>query len=89
MLDVMETSREIDVTNLDSAHRRALEDVIGQQLRLNQRLVINVTEPDAKKTAGAPSQSLADWTHVYEHLTDEQIEAIDHNVKTRANLTRT
>jgi hypothetical protein len=89
MLNAMETRHEIDVTNLDSAHRRAFEDVIGQQLRLNQRLVINVTETEARKAKDPRAQSLADWTHVYEGLTNEQIEAIDHNVKTRANLTRT
>jgi hypothetical protein len=35
-----------------------------------------------------PAQSLEDWIGVYDGLTEEQIEAIDQVVKTRANLTR-
>jgi hypothetical protein len=86
----MDTNREIDVTTLDAAHRRAFEDVIGMQLRANQRLIINVTEVNGPQTAGVsrPQQSLHDWTKVYAELDDEQIAAIDRDVKTRANLTR-
>jgi hypothetical protein len=29
MLDAMEASHQIDVTSLDSEHRRAFEDIIG------------------------------------------------------------
>jgi tRNA(fMet)-specific endonuclease VapC len=80
----METSREIDVTTLDAAHRQAFEDVIGAHLEPNQRLVISVTAPAPPRL----SQSLADWTAVYDGLTEDQVEAIDQNLKTRANLTR-
>jgi len=88
MLSVMETSHEIDVTNLDAEHRHALEDVIGRQLRLNQRLVISVTEKGAHKAARPSPQSLSDWAKVYEGLTDEQIAAIDRDARTRADVTR-
>jgi hypothetical protein len=81
-----------DVTALDEAHRRALEDVLGRQLQANQRLVINVLElelsPDAPAAGQRPHQSLADWTKVYEGLKDEQIERIDEIAKSRAKLTR-
>jgi hypothetical protein len=80
----METSREIDVTALDAAHRRALEDVIGIRLEQNQRLVISVTVPVSPRS----SQSMADWTGVYDGLPEDQVEAIDRDLKTRANLTR-
>ena len=73
----METSHEIDVTALDAAHRQALEDVIGARLEQNQRLVIRVTAPALPRTA----QSLADWTAVYDSLTEEQAEAIDRDLK--------
>jgi hypothetical protein len=33
-------------------------------------------------------QTLTDWTTVYDGLSDEQIEAIDKIIRTRANLTR-
>jgi hypothetical protein len=81
----METSREIDVTNLDAAHRRALEDVIGSRLEQNQRLIISVAEIDATAT---PAQSVHDWTKVYDGLSDEEVDSIDGDVKTRADLTR-
>jgi hypothetical protein len=80
----METSHEIDVIALDAAHRRAFEDVIGSHLEQNQRLVISVTAPASPRC----SQSLADWTGVYDGLTEDQVEAIDRDLKTRANLTR-
>jgi hypothetical protein len=82
--EVMETSREIDVMALDAAHRRAIEDVIGTRLDQNQRLVISVTAPPPPRS----SQSLADWTAVYDGLTEDQVDAIDQDLKTRANLTR-
>ena len=86
----METSREIDVTTLDDQHRRALEDVIGTQLHRNQRLIISVTEVDvtAPEAPVRRTQSISDWTSVYEGLTEQEIEDIDRAVKTRANLTR-
>jgi hypothetical protein len=87
----MELRHPVDVTKLDTAHRRALEDVIGAPLQADQRLVICVTEagaPASSETDSRPVQSLSDWAKVYEGLTDEEIEAIDREIKTRANLTR-
>ncbi|MGA2064697.1 MAG: hypothetical protein ABSG86_07000 [Thermoguttaceae bacterium] len=80
----METNHEVDVVALDTAHRRAFEDVIGAHLEENQRLVISVTAPASRRSA----QSLADWTGVYDGLTEDQVEAIDRALKTRANLSR-
>ncbi|MGO8751828.1 MAG: hypothetical protein ACLQNE_38285 [Thermoguttaceae bacterium] len=80
----METSHEIDVMALDAAHRRAFEDVLGTRLEQNQRLVISVTAPVSPRS----SQSLTDWTGVYDGLTEDQVEAIDRDLKTRTNLTR-
>ncbi|MGD0898656.1 MAG: hypothetical protein ABR915_12535 [Thermoguttaceae bacterium] len=79
MLDAMEASHQIDVTNLDSEHRRAFEDIIGTRLQANQRLVISVTEVDVKAPAPTPrrAQSIRDWTSVYEGLTDEEVDAIN------------
>lgn len=82
----MEMSHNIDVTALDAAHRQALEDVIGTELKANQRLIISVTEVDV--TAARPAQSLSDWTSVYEGLADEQVDALDREFNTRANLSR-
>jgi hypothetical protein len=86
----MEVSRSIDVISLDATHRRALEDVIGVQLQANQRLVIGVREIETppSESPSRQSQTLEDWTSVYDGLSDEQIEAIDRIAKTRADLTR-
>ena len=80
-----------DVSALDDAHRHALEDVLGRHLRANQRLVINVLELDPLPavTREQPTQSLSDWTQLYNGLSDRQIEQIDEVAKSRANLTRT
>jgi hypothetical protein len=81
-----------DVTALDETHRRALEDVLGRELRSNQRLVINVLEIEVPAGKGAkderPPQSLDDWTRVYEGLSDGEVNQIDEVAKTRAKLTR-
>jgi hypothetical protein len=81
-----------DVTALDETHRRALEDVLGRELRANQRLVINVLELEVSGGAGTagerPGQSLDDWTQVYAGLSDDQIERIDEVANERARLTR-
>ena len=84
----METIVNIDVATLDALHLRALEEVIGRQLAANQRLVISVMEVPMPQTAAPrPAQTLEDWTHVYDGLSDKEIEDIDKIVKTRANLT--
>lgn len=85
----METNLKIDVTALDDPHRRVLEEVLGQPLTANQRVIIRVTDVETTPSAAPrPAQTLEDWTNVYEGLSDEQIEAVDTIAKTRANLTR-
>lgn len=85
----MENGLKIDVATLDMPHRRALEEVIGRELAANQQLVISVIEVEQSvQSPEQPAQSLEDWAHIYDGLTDEQIEAIDQIAKTRANLTR-
>ena len=85
----METRLNIDVATLDAPHRQVLEEVLGRQLKENQRLIISVMDVSMPQTAAPRSaQTLDDWTNVYEGLSDEEIEAVDAIAKTRANLTR-
>jgi hypothetical protein len=85
----MESDLKIDVATLDPPHRRALEEVIGRQLAGNQRLVISVIDPEAEPMAEQrPPQSLEEWSHVYDGLSEDEIEAVDAIAKSRANLTR-
>jgi hypothetical protein len=83
---------ECNVRDIEAEDRHALEHVVGQALRDNQRLIIQITEVDVGREVSGNGhqqpQTLADWTKVYEGLTDEQIEAIDEIIKKRANLTR-
>ena len=79
MISIMEISRIIDVTSLDTAHRRAIEDVIGVQLQANQRVLIGVDyipDPPAEDLRDA-APTLEDWQSLYDGLTDDQIEVID------------
>ena len=79
-----------NVRDIEVGDRNALEHVVGQALRDNQRLIIQIAEVDVSREAPATDsrQTLADWTKVYEGLSDAEIDAIDQTVKTRANLTR-
>jgi hypothetical protein len=57
-----------------------LERVVGQRLRDNQKLIIQITEVDGDEVSGNPHQwrqTLADWTNVYEGLSDQEIEEIE------------
>jgi hypothetical protein len=85
----MENGLKIDVGTLDAPHRRAIEEVIGRELATNQRILISIVESDAPPIdTTRPIQSLDDWTHVYDDLSSEDIEAIDQVIKMRADLTR-
>jgi ribosomal silencing factor RsfS len=83
---------ERNLRDIDQVDRHVLEHVVGQALRDNQRLIIQIAEVDLAHeiptTDAQPPQTLADWTKVYEGLSDEQVEAVDKTIKTRANLTR-
>ncbi len=78
----------INVSDLDAAHRRALEEMIGRELTPNQRLTLSVSEIATPPSTPKPAQSLDDWTQVYNGLSDDEIDEIDRIIKTRANLTR-
>jgi hypothetical protein len=83
---------ECNVRDIEADDRHALEHVVGQTLRENQRLIIQIAEVDVEAAARGDDrrqpQTLADWTKVYDGLSDEQIEAVEKIIKTRANLTR-
>ena len=84
----MENKRKIDVATLDFPHRRAHEEVIGQELQSNQQVLISVINLQTAVHDDRPAQTLDDWTGIYEGLSDDEIEAVDATIKTRADLTR-
>ena len=78
-------SRHVD--ELRPHERSAAELLLGHRLRGHERLIMQVVEVPAELDM-RPTQTLEDWAHVYEGLTEEEIEAIDAIAKTRAVLTR-
>lgn len=81
-----------NVSDIGSADRRSLEDVIGRQLADDQRLLIRVLSADVSLRAPTSVTSadgpLPEWCNVYQGLTDEAIKSLEKVVLTRADLTR-
>jgi len=85
-----------NVDEIDAHDRQALEHVLGQSLRENQQLVINIVNlqvpvgaaqsPVPHKSNGTPT--LPAWCNVYEGLSDEEIAAMEQTILTRADLSR-
>ncbi|MGV2339892.1 MAG UNVERIFIED_CONTAM: hypothetical protein LVR18_39840 [Planctomycetaceae bacterium] len=80
-----------NVEELRPHERSAAELLPGHRLRGNERLILQVVGVPAIQPPtqdSRPAQTLEDWAHVYEGLSDEKINAIDKIAKTRAILTR-
>ena len=71
-----------NVRDIDSRERQALEHVLGQQLKENQKVIIQVvtlgSQPieDFEEQPAAQSGELPEWCNVYQGLTGEQIEDV-------------
>ena len=79
------------VGEMQAYERSAAELLLGHRLGGHEQLILHVLELDVKKPLAEdsrPAQTLEDWVHVYDGLSDEEIETIDVIAKTRANLTR-
>lgn len=79
------------VEELRPHERSAAELLPGHRLRGNERLILQVVEEPAMQPPtpdSRPAQTLKDWTHIYEGLSEEEIDAIDTIAKTRTILTR-
>lgn len=82
-------TRQVD--ELQANERSAAELLLGHRLRGNEQLILQVLELDVAKPTvqdSRPAQTLEDWVHVYDGLSDAEIEKIDAIANTRANLTR-
>ena len=81
-----------NVTDIDQADRQALEHVIGQHLREDQQVVINVLNVDVSKPLPAQTHSAEDgipeWWKVYDGLSDDEVDRLDEAIRQRADLTR-
>lgn len=69
-----------NVRDIASGDRPALEHVIGQRLRENQQVIIQVMTvgeeargETAKQMPPAATEGLPDWCNVYDGLSDQEI----------------
>lgn len=81
-----------NVRDIDAGDRHALEHVVGQSLRENQQLVIqivNVNAATAPTTGGTNGTvGLPDWCNVYEGLSDDEIADLEKSI-VRSHQSRT
>lgn len=71
--------------------RKAIEHAVGQPLRDDQQVTIQISEPSSADTLSLPTSSgspLPEWCRVYEGLAPEQIAALEGVALQRANLSR-
>jgi hypothetical protein len=67
------------VRDIDAEERRVLEHVIGQPLKENQEVIIQVVTPGPaaqEEPHGVPA-----WGNIYEGLTDEEVDRLDQAIR--------
>jgi hypothetical protein len=88
-----------NVRAFDTADRQHLERILGQALRDDQQIIIQVVSPTgiavgsstdagAAATPQTAKSPLPDWCNVYDDLSDREIQEIEKIILTRADLTR-
>jgi hypothetical protein len=82
------------VRDIGERERHVLERVLGQKLRENEQVIIQVVTLGSDATQSpekgeAPAEEeLPEWCNVYEGLTDDEIADLESVILERANLTR-
>lgn len=81
------------VSQLSIDFRKAIELAVGQPLRDEQQVTIQVNDPLESGQASPPTTSsaaepLPEWCRVYEGLSAEEIAALEGVVLKRADLSR-
>ena len=81
-----------NVRDLDENARAALELVVGHQLGVSQRVILNMVNLNLNSALPVPSESFPNvpehWK-LYEGLSEDEIDGLDQEFRQRANLTRT
>jgi hypothetical protein len=80
-----------DVRDITGPDRDVLEQALGQKLRDNQRLVVQIltlTDTPTEEAAGAPATELPEWCDVFRGLSDEEIAGVERAARQRLDLTR-
>ena len=68
--------------------QRALSSAVGQTLRPDQQIVIQVFDVPQPDQTSAANGGLPSWCRVYDGLSDAQISQLESVIAERANLTR-
>jgi hypothetical protein len=82
------------VRDLDTNERCVLEHVVGQPLRDNQEVVIQVVTPgnpsvgEAEEQAASQPGKLPEWCNVFEGLGPEQLADVEAVLLKRSDMTR-
>jgi hypothetical protein len=79
------------VRDIKSDERRVLERVLGQPLKENQQVIIQVVTSagqPAEEAAASSTGKLPEWCNVYDGRTEEQIAAVEEVILQRSDLTR-
>ena len=80
-----------NVRDIDSRERQALEHVLGQQLKENQKIIIQVVTVPSEESEGteqAPDTQLPTWCNVFAGLTDDQVAEVEEVMLQRSDLSR-
>ena len=83
-----------NVRDIETSEREVLEHVLGQTLRENQQVIIQVVTlsreaPEGDEVTDAmPSPRLPQWCNVFAGLSDEEVADVDAVIRERADLTR-
>jgi hypothetical protein len=82
-----------NVRDLKQDERRVYEAALGERLRENQQLILQVVTPHEQTSteearSGAVTAQLPDWCNVYEGLSDEEIAEIEDVILDRSGWNR-
>ncbi|MEX2091417.1 MAG: hypothetical protein WD971_02010 [Pirellulales bacterium] len=94
-------SNSYSVTDLSADQRHAFEGVLGQPLREDQRVIVQLVDTKAPESADqSPAEGrnetaksvdvgiLPDWCAIFADLSDEEFAEIEAAILTRADLSR-
>ena len=83
-----------NVREIETSERQVLERVLGQRLRENQQVIIQVVTLSRESqeaddlTQEAPSPRLPQWCNVFAGLSDAEVADVDAIIRERADLNR-
>lgn len=82
-----------NVRDIESDERRVLEHVIGQQLKENQKIIIQVVSlvnhaAETPQHSATQPGALPEWCNVFDGLNDKEVAEVEEVIRQRSNLTR-